>query len=180
MRVEIFSSAFWGILLIIIGLLLVIKYIFNIHLPIGRIVLALLFIYLGVRLLMGHQGGNHYNFTNTANSAVFSEQTFNYSPSLNTYSCAFGSCMLNLTDINLTENKVIDVSVVFGEFRVKVKKDANLKIHSSTAFGSTLAPDNSSYGFGQRIYNSPGFNKELPYLTIKTNVAFGSIKILYY
>ena len=179
MKIEMFNSAFWGIILILIGALLIIKYVFDIQIPIGRIVIAVVLIYLGIRLLIGHQ--EHYWGMNidTDNSAVFSDQQFTYSPERNNYNCAFGSCTLDLSNISITENKTIFVSVAFGEFRMKVNKDANFEIHSSTAFGSTQANDYSSNGFGQRTYYSPNFKSELPHLTIKTNAAFGSMKIIY-
>jgi predicted membrane protein len=178
MKIELFNAAFWGVILIIIGILLIIKYMFNIHFPIGRIVIAILFIYFGLRILIGHHGACCHMRSNTENSAAFTEQEFHYSPNLRDYKCAFGSCSLDLSDISVTENKTIEISAVFGEFRLKISKDANYTIQSNTAFGSTVSPDNSSYGFGQRTYYSPNYKEDLPHLTIKTNVAFGSIKII--
>ena len=177
MKMELFNNAFWGLLLIIIGILLVIKLLFNIQFPVFRVVIAILFIYLGLRILIGHQGFSWNMKNGSENSAAFTEQTFHYNPEQNNYSCAFGSCSLDLSDISVTENKIIEISAVFGEFRLKINKDANYAIFSNTAFGNTLSPDNSSYGFGQRTYYSPNYKPELPHLTIKTNVAFGSIKI---
>jgi predicted membrane protein len=182
MKMELFSGAFWGILLIVIGILLVIKYVFNIQFPIGRIVFAVILIYAGISLLLGNHGHcRHHNWTgsNTENSTAFSNQQFSYSPAQNKYSCAFGSSILDLSDVTLTEDKTLELSVAFGEFIVKMNRNANFETHSGTAFGSTKTPDGSMNAFGQRTYYSSNFNKSEPHFILRTNVAFGSLKIIY-
>ena len=49
----VFSEVFWGIFLIIIGLIIVVKVVFGINIPLMRIILALLLIYIGVSYLTG-------------------------------------------------------------------------------------------------------------------------------
>jgi predicted membrane protein len=179
MKFELFSAAFWGVLLIIIGVLLVIKYVFNIQFPVGRIVIAVLFIYFGLRLLLGNQGMFCCGKSSCSNYTAFSDREFKYSPSENEYRCVFGSSRLDLSDVQIAENKTIELSVAFGEFRVKINRNSNVEIISNTAFGSTFTQDNSVNGFGERTFRMPGFNEALPRLTIKTNVAFGSMKFIY-
>ena len=88
MRIEIFSGAFWGIVLILTGILIIIKYLFNIQIPVFRILIAALFIYLGIRMLMGNYGFGHWR--NYGNSSAFTNNEFTYSPNQNNYNCVFG------------------------------------------------------------------------------------------
>lgn len=174
MKIELFGGAFWGVLLILIGILFLIKHVFNIQFPVGRVIIAFLFIYIGIRMLIGY---NFLSFRgNMGDAAAFSNSTFNYSPDRNNYSCVFGNYRLDLSDINITENKTIEISAVFSEFKVRVNKDSNLEIISSTAFGYTSLPNGNSNAFGELRYSSPGYNPTQPHLTIKTNVAFGELK----
>jgi predicted membrane protein len=46
-------SLFWGLVLILIGLSLIIKIVFNIDFPIFKILFAFLFIYIGIKVLVG-------------------------------------------------------------------------------------------------------------------------------
>ncbi len=177
MRIEIFNGTFWGIVLIILGILLIVKYIFNVQFPVFRILIAVLFIYLGIRILLGNCCG--YRSNSCDNSAAFTEKEFSYNANQNNYNCVFGSSSLDLSELQITANKTIDVSVVFGEFRVKLNKDQNIEIISNTAFGSTDLPYENVGGFGSKTFRTPKFNESLPHLTIRTNVAFGSMKISY-
>ena len=40
-------AIFWGLFLIFIGFALIIKYVFNLDIPVGKIVIALFFIFIG-------------------------------------------------------------------------------------------------------------------------------------
>ena len=91
--------------------------------------------------------------------------------------CSVG--FLDLTNVKITENKVIEISVAFGEFKVKLRKDQNVEIFSNTAFGDTRVNYENTGGFGTRNFKSPDFDASAPHLTIRTNAAFGSLKIYY-
>ncbi len=61
-------AIFRGLFLIIIGFALIIKYVFDLDIPVVKIVIALFLIFLGIKLLVGRTGfvhishGNRYNF----------------------------------------------------------------------------------------------------------------------
>src|SRR6266540_774631 len=48
------GSLFWGIVLIIVGMSLIIKVVFHIEFPIMKVLFAFFFIYLGIRILVGN------------------------------------------------------------------------------------------------------------------------------
>lgn len=177
MKIEMFTSAFWGILLIVFGFLLVIKYFFNIQLPVFRIVFGLFLIYLGIVFLIGRTNCGSSCSVRNENSTVFSSQKYNYNENINNYNCVFGESQIDFSNINLSASKTVQISAVFSEFKIKINPNTNVEIISNTVFGNTKMPDNSNNSFGSLVYKNQGFDSNAPVLTIKTNVVFGSISI---
>ncbi len=166
------SGSFWGILLILLGSLLVLKHIFNIEIPVGKIFFSLLLILFGIMLMTGsyhHRGGN---------TAVFSESKFSFSKETEEYSVVFGQGTLDLRELELKEDVKIKAASVFGEIKIYIRPDVNYIIHSSTAFGSIDAPGGSpNSGFGSSVVKSSGFDESAPRLILRTDAVFGSIDI---
>ena len=170
------SGIFWGSVLIIIGILLIVKYVFNIQLPVFRILSAIFLIYLGIKILLGRSsccGMSHRN------SIIFSDAKFQYSRDQEQYSSVFGNGFLDLSNYDSTENKTIEVSAVFSEFKVKIKKEANWEIIANSAFGNINMPNNNRTNFGTYNYKSENFDPNTPKLIIKANSVFANIKFFY-
>ncbi|MEI6747646.1 MAG: LiaF domain-containing protein [Bacteroidales bacterium] len=169
-----FSSAFWGITIIFVGVAMLLRNFFDFDIPVFTIIAAGFLIFLGVRMIVGHTSGH-----NSSNSAVFSDQKMGFVPGQNKYNVLFGNSNLDLSRIDLTENKLIEVSCVFGEFRIAVARDTNLQIFSSAAFGNFTSPMQQSNAFGSLDFRSPNFDTTKPALTIRAEVVFGNVKVFY-
>ena len=50
--VSFIDAVFWGVLLIVLGALLIVRKYVPFNLPVGRIIVALIFVYLGVRIIV--------------------------------------------------------------------------------------------------------------------------------
>mgnify|MGYP003990967287 FL=1 len=50
-----FSGLFWGVMLVLFGASMILRAVFNLDIPIFRIIFALVIIYFGVKLLLGRQ-----------------------------------------------------------------------------------------------------------------------------
>lgn len=174
MQKTFFSSAFWGITIIFVGVAMLLRNFFDLDIPIFTIIAAGFLIFLGIRMIAGHSSGN-----SSSNSAVFSDQKMGFVPGQNKYNVLFGNSNLDLSRIELTENKLVEVSCVFGEFRIAVSRDTNLQIFSSAAFGNFTSPMQQSNAFGSLDFRSPGFDATKPALTIRAEVVFGSVRVYY-
>ncbi len=170
-----FSSAFWGIVIIFFGVSMLLRNFFDFDIPVFTIVAAGFLIFLGIRMIAGR--GTGYDSTN---SAVFSEQKMGFVPGQNKYNVLFGNSHLDLSKMELTESKLIEISCVFGEFRVAVNRDTNLQIFSSAVFGNFTAPSQQNNAFGSLDFRSPNFDPAKPVLTIRAEVVFGNIKVFYF
>lgn len=172
MSKNVHNPVLWGLVLIVIGVLFSLRSIWDIHFPVFRVLIALALIIIGIRLVMGRFG-----FRRGENSTIFSESRLSYNPSENSYGCIFGQLDLDLTTVDPSVQKEIEVFCTFGQVRINVSKDSRLLIKSSTTFGETKLPDNREYNFGPGTYESPDLSSGQSCLQLNTKVIFGSLKV---
>ena len=172
------GSLFWGIVLIIIGLSLIVKVLFHIEFPIMKVLFSFFFIFLGVKILMGNWGT--HIFHSGANDIVFGESKFvheNIVPK--EQNIIFGSGSIDFRKLNLgllpTE---IQINSVFGGSEIILKKDFPVKIKVDAAFAGVSLPNGNNTVFGSAFYQSSTFDETKPYLSIKVNAVFSGIKII--
>lgn len=170
-----FSGLFWGILLIVVGLIIIVKMIFKIDIPVGRILFSFFFIYLGISILIGGFGHK------SQKRIMFDEQEidvcdYKINDDDNEYSVVFGKGNINLANIDINETTKIGINVTMGEAVVLIDSDMPIKIRASAAFGSVRLPDGNEVNFGHEIFTTPSYDREKDCIKIKVNVAFGAIK----
>jgi predicted membrane protein len=174
------AGMFWGILLILIGLGIVIRVVFNIDFPIVKFIVAFFFIFLGIKILIGN-----FNFKNVhhdENTTMFGERRIEgLDAEHKEFNVIFGSNMIDLRDIDLSQgSKEIEVNVIFGSADIKVSEKTPLKIKAESVFGSARMPNGNTASFGSTQYKTDTFNKDSSYLYIKTDVVFGGVEIKSY
>lgn len=178
------KNMFWGLFFIVLGVLLLFNYILGIDLPIFKILFSCFIIYLGASMLFGT-----FNMEvprgkkATDNEAVFAKATFKF-PSVgsageekNNYTTAFGSSTLDLTDTDPSRNPQINVTVAFGETKIRIKKGTPLRVKSTTAFGHSALPDKNTNALGEVSYKSEGLKDGDNAINVNATVAFGHLKI---
>ena len=171
-----FTSLFWGALILITGLLIIVKSIFNLDLPVFKIIFGLFLILLGLSVFMGtsFRGG-----VKNENSVVFSEGNFTADGQQTEYSVVFGKGNFDLRKLPApTKNTDIKVSSVFGSGTVRIKADTPMKIKGSSAFGSVKLPNGATASFGEQTYVNKGFKEDAPYYNIQASSVFGSLEII--
>jgi len=174
MKMGLFSAGFWGVFLIVLGVALVVKYVFNVNFPVGRIMISVLLIYIGVVLLLGKPFGNR-----DGNKVIFAEDNVQYIPGQSKYECLFGKATLDLSGVRLERDENIKISCAFGEYIVLLNPETPVVISSSSAFGSFTGPGNRNFSFGNDTFDNRGQDAGQPKLSIRAEVAFGSMVVKY-
>lgn len=164
-----FNSMFWGIVVLLIGILLIIDYYADLHISIIRMIFAILFIYAGIMLTFGR------SLFHTKGSILFSDASYKVDDPEKEYSIVFSSGKLDLSEVSESAGSV-KVSVAFGEGRVYLNPSRPVKIKLSSAFGEGVLPDGSSVNFGTSYYEA-GSSSEGKLLLVDANVAFGELVI---
>jgi len=173
-------SLFWGLLLVVLGLSLIFKIVFNVDFPLFRVFVAFLLIFFGIKMLFG----NFHRpmvFQTSEKDVVFGERIFNEPESNRDYSVVFGKGVFDFRDYDLKgEKQRVKISTVFGASIVKIKKDMPVRIKVESAFAGADLPNGNSAAFGSTTYTSPDFDSEKPFLEIKLDVVFGGCEVRTY
>ncbi len=161
------QSYFWGIFLIGIGVLMIIKYQFKLNISLPRIVVGVLFLALGISMFIGNPQ------VRTKSNMIFSEGTVQVTEPEKEYNVVFGNMVIDLSNIleDKSDNKV-KINTVFGNALIKINPEIPTKIKMNSAFGSGSTPDGSTIVFGDHTYR---VGEGEPVLDIEVNVVFGKV-----
>lgn len=167
-----FSGIFWGVVLILVGVSLIIRIVFNINIPVFRIVLALILIYLGLQVLLGG------TWTRSGSSSViFQSGDLKITGESHKYSVVFGSSRIDASMPLAKGNDKLEINTIFGSSVLEIPSDIPVLIKVSAAFSGARMPDGNFVSFGDYTYKNKVFDKSAPYRFIKASVVFGSMTI---
>lgn len=172
MRFHFSGGIFWGSILILVGILLLIKNYTNISIPIFRIIFGLFFIYMGFNILFGGVRKSK------GSDVIFNEREFKVTELKDEYNVVFGRGVIDLRDIEIPDTtKYIQVDVVFGVGIIKLNKNTPILVKLSTAFGAVEAPGRSVGFIGDNIYKTESYKEGENCIKIKAEAVFGHIQI---
>ena len=168
----VFSGLFWGAIVVLIGLTIILNGVLGVRIPIIRIVLGLLLIYWGISLLLG------LSFRRASGATVFSETEPKSSEASGKQDVVFGKTTIDLTGIQLKPGvNRYEVNTVFGASIIRLNPAMPAKVVVSSAFGGVRMPDGSNIAFGENTWRSPTFKEDSAYLYVKVAVVFGGTEI---
>lgn len=166
------SAAFWGAIIILFGLSIILKEIFHVHIPLVRIIFGLILVYWGVKMIAGG-----FNRSWNSNSAVFNNVKMEYDGSKKDYNIVFGHGVIDLFKIENQTDQKIEVNVVFGHGIIILNDSIPIKVSMNAVFGSAEAPDKSANGFGETSFTTSAYKEGEPSVRIEGNVVFGKLEI---
>jgi hypothetical protein len=167
-----------GVIFILIGVLMVLKAFLPISIPVGKIVMAGFFIYLGITMLipswnLGKMGNwdEKHSEAKDEDSVVFGEGTLRpgeVKGSHREFSVVFAKGTIDLSKIKTDRSLDVHVNSVFGTARVLVNPKMSIAYEVTSVLGSTSLPEKSS--------ETP--DPKAPVMTLKLNSVFGHIQVL--
>ncbi|OHD66943.1 MAG: hypothetical protein A2096_11365 [Spirochaetes bacterium GWF1_41_5] len=167
------SGFFWGAILILIGISIMIKTFFNIDLPVMRILFACLFIWIGIKILAGGKFPQHAAVRDEQ-SIIFGEGKIDVQEIKSSYSVIFGKGDIDLSRVVLDKDTTIEINTVFGSSSVKLGNYPVI-ISANSAFAEVKMPDSRVANFGSTEYsgkNSEGAHR----LKIRASAVFGQME----
>lgn len=170
---SLFNAIFWGLVLVAAGVLMIINFIFKLNIPVFKILVGLVLIYIGVYIILGFKGWRMESY-NDGKTAVFSEMNVKPDKVENEYNIIFSKGEIDLSGMtNEDIGKHIEISAIFGSAVVRLPKDLAIKVRGSAVFGSVTLPNKQSLGFGDINYNTSTTSDNAVY--IEANAVFGNI-----
>ncbi len=165
---------FFGIILILWGILILLNVLLGIKVPVFRIILAFILIYLGIATLVGKPIG----WGKAKNVIICERRKPDTSTTLEKYEIVFGERIVDLTGIKLgSSSKYISVNTVFGECILKINPELPSKLVINAAFAEARLPDGTSFSFGTNTFKTPSFDESKPFLLIEGSVVFGKLEL---
>ncbi len=169
-----FSSFFWGAVIILFGLSIILNAVFHIRIPVFSIIIALIFIYLGMKILFGSFG-----IKTSKNTVVFSTSNMKCANKNEEYNIIFGKGSIDLSEIELDDEFLdFEVNVVFGRGDVMINPAKPFIVKVSSVFSSAHLPDGNVAAIGNNTYISPGYVKGQKYISVRADVVFGELNII--
>jgi hypothetical protein len=173
MRMALVDGIFWGVFLIALGVWFLLRRYVPVHIPVIRIIIAVLFVYVGVRVLV------HGPVVREGGTVVFGESHLQYSPhGEKGYNVIFSNGTIDLSDIRLEGADVrTEVNVVFGSGILRIDPSKPVRVDMTSAFGTVEAPNGRAVAFGDSVYTSPSYAPGAPAIQIRATAVFGRLTI---
>ncbi len=167
------SGIFWGVLLVLWGATLIVNTVFHLNVPFFRVAIALIVIYVGIRMLMA--GG----LFKTKKEVVFAESSFSGEKVMDEYSIVFGKGRVDLSGAVLEKDRTtVGINVVFGNAVLKVSPKQAVRISADSVFGSVKLPDNRETAFGETSYETRKAREGEKVLEVRAEVVFGRLEVV--
>lgn len=166
---------FWGIILIVIGLSIVMKAVFDIS--VFRVLFAVFLILLGVKILVGKSA---FNFSPKHSEAIFNDKNYYDLPLKDTeYSTVFGKSIFDFREAPIPTSKYLklEFNTVFGDTEIRLPEGLPVKIKATAVFGSAKLPNNNTAVFGDATYVSDHDTTASEFVHIEVNTVFGNTEI---
>lgn len=167
-----FSGLFWGLVVVLAGLSIILNVAFNVKIPFFRILFGLVLIYIGLSLVIGTRLR-----VRTQRTTVFDDRTMEVTKA-GEYNVIFSRSTVDLSGITLKpgRNKV-EVNTVFGSGTLVLDPKVPTRLHVSAAFAGARLPDGNVISFGDYNWKSDSLSDTVPHLDIEASVVFGGLEV---
>ena len=164
---------FYGVFFIILGVLVLIHYIFKLNLPVFKIGLGILFVFLGISLFINNPGSK------SDTDIVFGKKTIQVTALEKEYNVVFAEGTIDFSKvIPQSKGEKVRINSIFSKTTVIINPSIPVLVKSNSAFAVTGLPDQSSINFGNHKYMTNNLKPELPHLEIESKVAFSKLSVV--
>ena len=171
------AGIFWGAFLLLLGIALIIKVVFQVDFPVFKVLVGIFLILLGIKVLFGRFIIPSHHFE--PEETIFSERTFDDPESGKEYKVLFAKGVYDFTNVDLSKGSIhTKISTVFGGTQIIVPRDVPVKITADAVFAGAELPDGNTAVFGTSVYQSDSWTPDTASINIKAEVVFGGIQVI--
>jgi predicted membrane protein len=169
-----FTSAFWGLIVVVIGILYLARNLFGIDFPIWGIIWPVIIIFIGLSILLPKR-----DCCSSSHEAIFDEVNKKGDQNKENYRAVFGSGRFDISDLKPTSNaEPIELEATFGSLEIVINENQPIKIISNGIFGAVNLPSGESAAFSEVIYTTKSYDGKKDHFLIRARAVFGEIKII--
>lgn len=174
----IYSKLFWGGLVVLFGISIIVNAVFKINFPFFKVFVALIIIFFGFKLLFGSFGVNFED--KNENSTIFGSNKVRVDKIEGDmeYNSVFGSQLIDFREAAvLQDESEIEINAVFGGIKVYLPDNVTVKLKASSAFGSVKTPSGEMISFGDTKKSFSKGDNPSKTIFVEANAVFGSIDL---
>ncbi|MEZ5070151.1 MAG: LiaF-related protein [Bacteroidales bacterium] len=166
-----------GAFLLLLGVALIIKVVFNIDFPVFKVLIGIFLVLLGIKVLFGRFVLPHHDID--YEDTIFNERTYETPEPGKEYTVLFGKGVYDFTNVDLSKGSYhAKISTVFGGSQVIIPRDAPVRIQADAVFAGAELPDGNTAVFGSTVYESENWSAGQPAINIKVDVVFGGVQVI--
>jgi predicted membrane protein len=171
------AGIFWGAFLLLLGIALIIKVVFQVDFPVFKVLVGIFLILLGIKVLFGRFIIPSHHFE--PEETIFSERTYDDPESGKEYTVLFAKGVYDFTNVDLSKGSFhTKISTVFGGTQIIVPRDVPVKITADAVFAGAELPDGNTAVFGSSVYESESWTRDSASINIKVDVVFGGVQVI--
>ena len=171
------AGLFWGAFLLLLGVALIIKVVFNVDFPVFKVLIGIFLVLLGLKVLFGRTFISERHFS--PEETIFSERVYDNPDSGKEYTVLFGKGVYDFTNVDLEQGSFrAKVSTVFGGTQIIIPRDKPVRIQADAVFAGAELPDGNNAVFGTTVYESASYRQDSASIDIKVDVVFGGVQVI--
>ena len=127
------AGIFWGAFLLLLGIALIIKVVFQVEFPVFKVVVGIFLVLIGLKVLFGRTVFPSHHFE--PEETIFSERTYENPESGKEYTVLFAKGVYDFTNVDLSKESFhTKISTVFGGTQIIVPRDVPVRISADAVF----------------------------------------------
>jgi predicted membrane protein len=171
------AGLFWGAFLLLLGIALIIKVVFQIDFPVFKVLVGVFLILVGIKVLFGRFVFPSHHFD--PEETIFNERTYDQPEPGKEYTVLFGKGVYDFTDVDLSQGSFHSkISTVFGGCQIIIPRDTPVRIKADAVFAGAELPDGNTAVFGSSEYQSDSWSPDSASINIKVDVVFGGVQVV--
>ncbi|MBL6964292.1 MAG: hypothetical protein ISR55_10745 [Bacteroidetes bacterium] len=165
------SGIYWGILIVIFGILLVAKQLLNLDFPVVKVMIGIFLISLGIRFMF-FRTTLSCSYSDD-NNVVFRNKDLHYDKDQYEYNVVFSNSTIDFREMEELPSHSIEINTVFGDTKVILDEELKVDISSDAVFGAVHHPN------PEKQLREPDSNEVGPdVLRIQASAVFGQIRFI--
>ena len=168
------SGVFWGFIIILFGIVILIKTVFHINIPFFRILIGILIILFGISFIVG-------TVSQRKRETVFGDYNFNSGTIQKEYNIVFSKAAMDVANFDFSNynGEFIKINSTFSKLEIYLSRNFQYEIRADSVFGVVSLPNGENVSFGNIARLENAENGELKRINLHVSSVFGETKILY-
>lgn len=168
------SGIFWGFVVILFGMVILLKSVFHINIPFFKIFVGIVVILFGISIIFDA-------INSRKREAVFGDYNFNSGTIQKEYNIVFSKAAMDVANLDFSNynGEFIKINSVFSSSEIYLSRDFQYEIRAESAFGTVRLPNGENVSFRNIARLENAENSELKRINLHVVSVFGETKILY-